>query len=260
METMRYQENKKSYKGAIFGFFAFVIVGGGLIYFAISQEKEPEIIGKSKSDIQGLVDVSKSGKDSTLVDVSYKVEDKVISDKKNTKLKGNITIPQVFVNNEALTQINEKIENEYTSRFESLQEQMKSAENKFTYTVTYNKYENVVGNAKILSLTIYQRIIDDASKKNTTDKVESYNINLETGNLVDESEVMLEMFGKEYKLKVNDAVKSYVINKGYKSEEVFSYTVTGLENYYIKDGKLHILFNEDEIVDKKHGVLDIVVE
>lgn len=260
METMRYQENKKSYKGAIFGFFAFVIIGGGLIYFAISQEKEPEIIGKSKSDIQGLVDVTNSKNESSFDDIVYKVEDKVITDKKNTKLKGNITIPQVFVNDEALTDINTKIENEYTSRFESLKDQMKNAENNFTYTVTYNKYENTIGDRKILSLTIYQRIIDDASKKNTTDKVESYNIDLNTKEIVDESEVMLELFGKEYKSKVNDAVKSYVVNKGYKSESDFAYTVTGLENYYIKDSKLHILFNEDEIVDKKHGVLDITIE
>lgn len=270
METMRYQENKKSYKGVIAGFFAFVVIGGGIIVLGISQEKKPQVIGSSNINIetQSLVDVSSnndkniigSDNDSLSKSIVYEVVDKVISDKENTKLKGNITLPQIEVNEKKLTEINSQIETEYTSRFESLKEQMKSAENKFTYKVTYNKYENEVGNMKILSLTIYQRVIDDSSKESTTDKVETYNIDLKTGKTVEESVVMLELFGKEYKSKVNDAIRSYVVNKGYAKESEFSYTVTGLENYYIKDSKLHILLNEDEIVDKKYGVLDITIE
>ena len=137
---------------------------------------------------------------------------------------------------------------------------MKSAENKFTYTVTYNKYENKVGNNNVLSLTIYQRIIDDASKKSTTNKVESYNIDLATKSIIDGQNVMIDLFGKEYKSKVSEIIKNYVVNKGYTKESEYSYTLTGLENYYIKDGKMHILFNEDELVDKKYGVLDITIE
>jgi len=137
---------------------------------------------------------------------------------------------------------------------------MKSAENKFTYTVTYNKYENVIGDKKILSLTIYQRVIDDASKKSTTNKVESYNIDLSTKKVVEQQDIMLDLFGKEYKSKVNEVIKNYVISKGYISESNYTYTLTGLENYYIKDEKMHILFNEDEIVDKQYGVLDIIIE
>lgn len=212
---------------------------------------------KTGNETHGLVDVNSKIE---ISDISYEVKDKVISDKENTKLKGNITIPQVVINGEELSEINSEIEEEYDKRFTSLKEQMKSAENKFTYTVTYNKYENKVGNRKILSLTIYQRVIDDASKKSTTNKVESYNIDLATKEIVDSQNVMIDLFGKEYKTKVNEIIKNYVINKGYIKESEYTYTLTGLENYYIKDEKMHILFNEDELVDKKYGVLDIIIE
>ena len=42
METMRYQENKKTSKWPIFAFLSFVIIGGALIYIGISNEDEPE--------------------------------------------------------------------------------------------------------------------------------------------------------------------------------------------------------------------------
>lgn len=260
METMRYQENKKSYKGAIFGFFAFVIIGSGLIAFAISQEKEPQVVGqKANEEVQSLVDVSEENNEDINA-ITFEVKDEIIKDKENAKIKANITIPQVSIQGEALTQINAKIKGEYTSRFESLKSQLKSAENKFTYTVTYHQYDNVIKDRRILSLTIYQRVLDDASKKTTTDKVESFNIDLATKEIIDAQEIMVEMFGKEYKEKVNNAVKSYIVNKGYQKESEVNYTVTGLENYYIKDEKLHILLNEDEVVEKKYGVLDITVE
>lgn len=166
----------------------------------------------------------------------------------------------MVINGEDLSDINSEIEQEYNKRFTSLKEQMKNAENKFTYTVTYNKYENVINDRRILSLTIYQRVIDDASKKSTTNKVESYNIDLVAKKLVEQQDVMLDLFGKEYKTKVNEIIKNYVVNKGYIKESEYIYTLTGLENYYIKDEKMHILFNEDEIVDKKYGVLDITIE
>lgn len=195
-----------------------------------------------------------------IASISYEVKDLTINDKENSKLKGNVTIPQVFVNGEALTDINKKIEDEYKNRFEKLKEQMKSAENKFTYKVTYNKYENNLGDKKVLSLTIYQRVIDDSTKETTTDKVETYNINLEAGKLIEETDAMFELYGKDYKEKVKESIKSYVVSKGYIKKDDFTYTMTGFENYYIKEGKLHMLFNEDEIVDKKHGVLDITIE
>lgn len=264
METMRYQENKKSYKGVIIGFFTFVIIGGGIVALGISQEKQPQVIGNNNNvtsnvETQSLVDVDNNNT-INISEIVYEVSDKVTNDTENSKLVGNITIPQVSINGEDLVDINTDIDKEYTNRFNSLKEQMKSAKNKFTYKVTYNKYENMVEGKKILSLTIYQRVIDNSSKETTTDKVETYNIDLGTKKIVEESTILLELLGKEYKTKVNEAIKNYVVSKGYVNESEFTYTLTGFENYYIKDSKIHILFNEEEIVDKKYGVLDIVID
>ena len=57
METMRYTEHKSGSKGVIIGLFLFIIIGGALIFWAVNNEKEPEIIGDTKSDIQRLVEL-----------------------------------------------------------------------------------------------------------------------------------------------------------------------------------------------------------
>ena len=41
----------------------------------------------------------------------------------------------------------------------------------YTYLVSYNAYDNMVGTKKVLSITIYQRVRDDSAKKNTTEKI-----------------------------------------------------------------------------------------
>ena len=68
------------------------------------------------------------------------------------------------------------------------------------------------------------------------------------------------MLGKDYKMIVRNSIKGYVVSKKLMDESDFTYALTGLENYYIKDSKIHIIFNEGELVDKKHGVLDITIE
>ena len=64
-----------------------------------------------------------------------------------------MTIPQVYINGEALEELNKEIENKYTNVFNSSKENMRNVESNYTYTVTYNSYENMVGTKKILSLT-----------------------------------------------------------------------------------------------------------
>jgi len=43
-----------------------------------------------------------------------------------------------------------------------------------------------------------------------------------------------------------------------KSDE-YIYSYTGLEKYYIKENKFHLLFNPGELVDKKYSILDIII-
>ncbi|MDD3304415.1 MAG: hypothetical protein PHP54_05820 [Clostridia bacterium] len=262
METMRYQENKKSSKAPIIAFFSFVIIGGALIFLALTHENEPTVIGQDKSDVQNLLDLSQdeSVPVINLADIEYSVADNKISDTSNAKIKADITIPVVTLGKEKLEELNKKIDDQYTQRYVNLKDQMKSADHKYTFTVSYNNYDNTVNDKRILSLTLHQRIIDDAAKKSTTEKIECFNINLETGKEITEKEILVSMLGKDYKMIVKNSVKGYVVSKKLMNESDFTYALTGLENFYIKDEKVHIIFNEGDLVDKKHGVLDITIE
>ena len=42
-------------------------------------------------------------------------------------------------------------------------------------------------------------------------------------------------------------------------EDEFTYAITGLENFYIKDSKVHMIFNSEEIVNSKYGIIDITI-
>ena len=44
------------------------------------------------------------------------------------------------------------------------------------------------------------------------------------------------------------------------NESDFTYATTGLEEFYIKDSNLHIVFNAGELVDKKYNVVDVTIE
>ena len=54
-------------------------------------------------------------------------------------------------------------------------------------------------------------------------------------------------------------IKTDLGNRVMIEEDKYTYALTGLENYYIKEGVFHIIFNEAELVDKKFKVLDIEI-
>ena len=138
---------------------------------------------------------------------------------------------------------------------------MKSATSKYTYKVTYNVYDNMVDENKIISVTIYERIVDDSAKKNTMDKIKTYNIDAASKEQITQSnDIVLSLFGKDYKTVIRDEIKNYVVSKNIIKESDFNYTYTGLEPFYIKDGEFHLIFNEGELSDSKYGVLDIIVK
>ena len=62
------------------------------------------------------------------------------------------------------------------------------------------------------------------------------------------------VLGTDYKSKVKNSVKDYVVKNCDVDGTTFIYTMSGLESYYIKDGEFHIIINSDTIVDKKYGV------
>lgn len=256
MDTLRYNEPKKSSKGPIIGLLLFFIIGGAVLYIALANEKKPVVIGSvPESEIGSLVEVEdEPAEEINLEDISYDVKEKKYSDRTNTKIKSNMTLPVVSINGEELTELNEKIDEKYTGLFDTMKEQMKSVESNYTYKVTYSIYENKVGDTKIVSITIYHRTIDDSTGQYASENIDTYNIDVKTKEEVTQSEVAEIMFGVSYKTKLKNAVKEYFTSKDIISEEDYTYSITGFENFYVKDGKFHIIFNGEIIKDKYYDV------
>lgn len=263
METMHYNEKKKSSKGIVISLVLFCLLGVGIIVVALKNEPEPVIMGKDKSDIQQLVDLGDNDSKATMAqnkNINYEIKDKAYNDKSNVKIKSDMTLPIISVNGEELNELNSKIDEEYTKLFNGFKEQMATADSKYTYKVSYNVYDNMVGTDKILSITIWQRMQDDSAKKNSMEKIQSINIDLSTKKTVTEYDIAMEILGKDYMSKIKTVLKDYVVSKNMMKEEDFVYALTGLENFYVKDSKFHIMFNNGELVDSKYGILDITIE
>ena len=271
METMRYSETRKPSKGPVIGFFTFVVLGCAFIVFGISLENDPLFGNGSSNVVDGLVNIYEEPlvniyeeeevvpTISSFEGITYNVADKTFSDKTNKKIKSNITIPVISIDSVNLDDINKKIEEEYTNRFTGFKETMANAENNFTYKVTYKVYENIVGEKKIVSITIWQRTVDDSTGRSVFDKIDTHNIDVVTKEEVKVESAAKLIIGTDYKTKVKNSVKDYVVKNCGVDETTFIYTMSGLESYYIKDNELHIIINSDTIVDKKYGVLDIVI-
>lgn len=198
METMRFREQrKKSYKFQIFGILLFLGLGAGIIYFAISNEEQPTLIGSEESNIKKTAGIENQD---ALVELPsentsdlYNVDNKVISDKTNKQIKANVTLPLISVNNQQLTAINDEIYKKFNDTFLTFKETMANAQNKFTYTVTYKVYDNIVANKNVLSITIYERMVDDSNKTNSLEKMHSYNIDLKNSKVLKQEDLIIDI-------------------------------------------------------------------
>lgn len=269
METMRFRETKKkSYKVHITFIMLFLIVGAGITYVAIKNEKEPALIGQAQSDItvssnldettDALADVDTSSQNDDMSKL-YQITNKTISDKTNPKIKANVTLPVISVGGEALTKVNDEIYNKFNDEYQGFKKTMANADNNFTYTVTYKVYNNIVGSKKVVSITLYARIIDDSAKTNSMEKIGAYNIDLKDGTILTQNDIVADILGATYKDQIKNKIKDYVVNNHMIKESEYNYSYTGLEVFYIKENKLHLIFNPDDIADKKYGILDIVI-
>ena len=263
METMSYNKINKKNKGfGVYAFFLFIVLGTGLVVYSIVNEPEPVVLGKDplKSieiyEEQSEETMSKNAVD--IEEIKYKVEDKS-SSTKNGNFSTNITLPYIYINDVALDELNFDIKKHYDERSTALVSQMKSAENKFTYKVTYKVYENKVDDKRILSITVHERIVDNAAGSTTTDRVDAYNIDLATEKLLTQEEAASYVLGSNYSALIREQVKSTVIASKMISESKYNYTITGLEQFYIKENKFHMLLNEGEVVNKSYGVVDITI-
>lgn len=263
METMSYNKLKKKNSSiGVYAFFLFIILGTGLIAYSIINEPEPTVLGEDPLKNVEIYEEDTEetlGKDTINLDeITFNLEDKV-STSTSGNFSINMTLPIVSINGVELDDINVEIQNHYNDRSKALADQMKSAENKFTYKVTYKYYENKVGDKRVLSITVHERIIDNAAGSSTTDRVDAYNIDLAEENILTQEEAALEVLGSNYSSLIREQVKNTVISSKMIAESKYNYTITGTEQFYIKNNTFHMLLNEGEVVDKSYGVVDIEI-
>lgn len=263
METMSYNKiKKKNNNVGVYAFFLFITLGTGVVAYSIINEPKPVVLGQDPlKNIEIYEEVSEETMSSETINVdeiTFNVEEKS-SSSKDGNFSISMTLPVVSINGVSLEEVNSKIENHYNERVKALSEQMKSAENKFTYKVTHKVYENKVGEKRVISITVHERIVDNALGSTTTDRVDAYNIDIAEGKLLSQEDAAVEVLGTNYSALIRDQIKNTVIASKMIEESKYNYVVTGLEQFYIKDNKFHILLNENEVVDKSYGVVDIEI-
>lgn len=228
----------------------------------MTNEKDPAIVGRVESEMQSLMNIE--GKDldyelDRLLAIKYDVKDKTINDSSVKNITAAITLPVISIENFELEEINQIISSKYTELFNTIKSESNNMANKYKYVVSYNAYDNVVEDKRILSVTIYDRIVDVQSNKNSTEKITTYNIDFDSKEQIKQASVILDYFGADCKEKIQTKIKDYLVEKNMIKETEYNYTYTGLENFYLKNNEFHIVFNQGDLVDEKYGILDIII-
>ena len=255
METMSYREKKrKSLKGPIFAISSFLAIGTGIITYAMINEQEPVVIGNSGSLLTGSIPVVE---ENALINMSiediqnmYEIKINYTSDKENEKLKADISITFVYIDEAPLEEFNNTLNKKFLDNYAAFKENMASVEHNFTYKVYYNEHTSVVKDNAILSLIMKEKMLEDETSTQSMRKVYTYNIDLLTGEVLAQSDIIVDILGASYKDVIKNAIYDYVDEKD----------MLPKKNFYLDDGKLHFLFNSGDLVDKKYGSLDIIIE
>lgn len=261
METISYNKIKKKKKSnaLVIAFSSFLLLSVGTIAYFIINEPTPRVVGSDPAKIaeeNASVNLEKESKKQLTVNVATKNE-------KDTSAKtvvSNINFPTVTVDNVSFTKLNEEVENNIRKTFVTLKNEMSGkVNNTYEFTSVFRNFENIVGENQILSLIVTDKMTETSSKNTTYLKTTSYNVNLKTMEKINSYEVALDLYGKDYKEYVSNVVTTYLIDKKIKSSEDASYVYTGLENFYIEAGEMHILLNTTDIGTDKFGVVDIKI-
>lgn len=261
METMNYnRDNKKNSKAGLVSFVLFACVGTFASFYMIANEPKPVVLGQdmyipTTSTNTNEVDIYS---EEYVASIKYKVKSET-SKTTSGKFKSNIAVPKISIEGVELEEINNEIFNRFATRYNSVKSEVKDLENKFTYKVTYNKYESSIGNKRILTFTFYERIIDDAKGTDVTYKLYAYNIDLVTRKLLTQEEAGTIILGSTYKTIIKEQVKDFVLAEKLFTNDTYMYTLTGLEEFYVKNGLLHIMFNPGEMGENE-DYLDIIIE
>lgn len=268
METIRYTEKRRTTKWPAVIVMIFLIAGGCFVAYAIKNEDNPKMLGLSTeattTTTDGLenVEMTDAEKLEQAMNLNFEIKEISSKDQSRKSYVSDIHLPAIYVDGKEITELNAKIQSEYTTRFETLKEQMVDADSNYSFNVTYTYYDNIVGIKKVVSLVVKQQIVDEDSQKVTSEKVTTYNVDLSSKKTLAQSDVLFDTLGKDYKEVLKTAVKEYIVDNKYTTEDKYNYEITGLENFYIKDSKFHIVFNTqtDNIIPKDSGIIDIEVE
>ena len=266
METIRFTERRKTTKWPAIIVMSFLIIGGCFVAYAIKNEDNPKMLGLSSDAItthsDGLENVGQTDEEklAQAMSLNYDIKDISSVDQSVSNFVSDIHLPTIYVDGREIADINAKIQSEYVTRFDNLKEQMSQAESNYSFNVTYTYFDNIVGLRKVVSMVITQQIIDTDSQKVTSERVTTYNVDLSSKTTLSQSDVVIDLLGKDYKTILKDQVKDYIISNGYATEDSYNYEITGLENFYIQDSKFHIVFNgeSDNIADTT-DVIDIEI-
>lgn len=267
METIRFTERRKSTKWPALIVTGFLLVGSCFVAYAIKNENNPKMLGFSKEAVSTITDglenvePTDAEKLEKAKNLNFEIKDTSSIDSSSSKFVSDMHLPSIYVDGKEIAELNAKIQSEYIQRFDNLKTQMKDAESKYSFNVTYTYFENIVGLRKVVSIVMKQQIIDTDAQKVTSEKISTYNIDLSSKATLSQSDVLLDVLGKNYKDDLKNKVKEYIIGNGYTAEDNYNYEITGLENFYIQDSKFHIVFNgESDSIAKTGDVIDIEVQ
>lgn len=259
METMNYnRDNKKNSKIGIISFVTFSVVGIIACFYMIKNEPEPKVLGQDMYIPATSKNVNVYNEEIDISKIEYSIKNKT-SKSSSGKFKSNIQVPVITVDSQVLTEINDEIFNKFAVRYNTVKKEMTDLENTFTYKVTYNKYESTINDTRMLSFTFYERIIDNSTGEDVTYKLYAYTINLATKKVMTQDEAALAILGSTFKTIIKDKVKSFVLKENLFKESNYTYVLTGFEEYYVKEKKIHIMFNVGEMGNNK-DYLDIVIK
>ena len=297
METIRYTEKKKSTKWPAVITVIFLVIGGAFVAYGIKFEDNPRMLGFSNvntiTDTNALENVESTDEEKLqqVMNLNYEIKEVTSEDKTTPSYVSDIHLPniyvdglvgkahfqddgilvfsinfdkgwKIYVDGKELTEIDAKISEEYTTRFENVKNAVSGkTESNYSFNVSYKYYDNIVGTKKVVSIIVDQQIVDTDSNKSTSRKVTTYNIDLASKSIITQADVLVDLLGKDYKDLIKSQVKDYVISNKLISESKYNYEITYLENFYIQDGVFHIVFNmdSDPIVNDSKGVLDIEI-
>lgn len=272
MEMMNYNKrSKKNSKIGLFSFILFAVLGTSMVFYMIKNEPKPVILGENmyipvdSENIDGENSTNENENNNEvsiyteeyLKAIEYKVKQNI---KKETdgNMKLNLSVPSIYIDGKSLTEVNNKILAKFIERYDAVRAQSETLENKFTYKVTYNTYESMLNGRRVLSFTLYERTIDDMTGEETRYKLYGVTVDLATQQILTQDDIGPTILGSTYKNQIKSSVKEYLITKKIYKADNYSYTMTGMEEFYVKDGKLHIMFNPGELQTNK-DYIDIII-